>query len=138
MAHQQATTEKITRLLSDNGVCLLRIPVKSDYIWQRYGVDWVQLDAPRHFFLHTMRSLRLLAEKSGLRIEDSVFDSTEFQFWGSEQYNKDIPLRAQNSYYVNPTGSIFTTRELTEFKTTRNRIEQSLSRRSSRIFILKE
>ena len=116
MAHQQTTTEKITRLLSDDGVCLLRIPVKSDYIWQRYGLDWVQLDAPRHFFLHTMRSLHLLAEKSGLMIEDFVFDSTEFQFWGSEQYKKGIPLRAQNSYYVNPKGSIFTSRELAEFK----------------------
>jgi SAM-dependent methyltransferase len=116
MPRQQTTIDKISRLLSNNGVYLLRIPVKSDYIWQRYRVDWVQLDAPRHFFLHTMKSLRILAERSGLLIEDFVFDSTEFQFWGSEQYRRDIPLRAQNSYYVNPKESIFTTRELTEFR----------------------
>ena len=116
MFNQQATIEKISRLLSSNGVCLLRIPVKSAYIWQRYKVDWVQLDAPRHFFLHTIKSLGLLAEKSGLQIEDFVFDSSEFQFWGSEQYKRNIPLRAQNSYYVNPRESIFTTRELIGFR----------------------
>jgi SAM-dependent methyltransferase len=116
MPHQMATINKVSRLLSNNGACLLRIPVKTDYIWQRYGVDWVQLDAPRHFFLHTLKSLRLLAEESGLLIEDVIFDSTEFQFWGSEQYRRNIPLRAKNSYYINPKESIFTTRELNEFR----------------------
>ena len=114
--NQQETIGKISRLLSNRGVCLLRIPVKSDYIWERYGVNWVQLDAPRHFFLHTVTSIRLLVERSSLLIGDIVFDSTEFQFWGSEQYKRNIPLRAPNSYYINPKGSIFTNTEMTEFR----------------------
>ena len=76
-------TTKISKILSENGVCIIRIPVKTKYIWNCYSVNWVQIDAPRHFFLHTLKSFELLVEKSGLSIQDVIFDSTEFQFWGS-------------------------------------------------------
>jgi hypothetical protein len=33
------------------------------FAWEKYGVNWVQLDAPRHLFLYTERSFRLLAKK---------------------------------------------------------------------------
>ena len=113
---QLATLSKACGMLSKSGVCLLRIPLKTDHIWNLYGIDWVQIDAPRHFFIHTMRSLRHLADKAELLIKDVVFDSTEFQFWGSEQYKKDIPLTAENSYAVSPRKSIFTPRQIAEFK----------------------
>ena len=41
----------------------------------------VGLDAPRHLFLHTVESMRLLAEEAGFEIKDIVFESSEFQFW---------------------------------------------------------
>lgn len=107
---------KVRRILSEDGACLIRMPVKTEYIWRRYGVNWVQIDAPRHFFIHTLKSFELLAKKSGLAIKDVIFDSTELQFWGSEQYKKDIPLMAKNSYSVNPKGSIFTKMQIEEFK----------------------
>jgi SAM-dependent methyltransferase len=112
---QLATLVKVSRILSDGGTCLIRMPVKTDYIWNRYGVNWVQIDAPRHFFLHTLNSIELLAKKAGLLIENVIFDSTEFQFWGSEQYKKNIPLKAENSYWVNPEKSIFTPDQIREF-----------------------
>ena len=107
---------KVYKLLSEGGVCLIRVPIKTDYIWNCYGINWVQIDAPRHFFLHTLNSFELLVKKSGLSIKDIVFDSTEFQFWGSEQYIKNIPLAAENSYSKNPDKSIFTKKEIEEFK----------------------
>ena len=107
---------KISKILSENGACLLRMPVKTEYIWNKYGVNWVQIDAPRHFFLHTLKSFELLVKKSGMSIQDMIFDSTEFQFWGSEQYKKNIPLLAENSYSENPNKSIFTKKEISEFK----------------------
>ena len=122
ISDQLETLLKISKILSENGICLIRVPVKTKYTWDRYGVNWVQIDAPRHFFLHTLKSFGLLVEKSGLSIKDVVFDSTEFQFWGSEQYTRDIPLLSENSYSVNPKKSIFTSKQIREFKKMANEL----------------
>lgn len=77
--------------LRAGGLCLVRIPVAT-WAWEHYGRDWVQLDAPRHFIVHTPRSFELTAKAARLRIERIVFDSDEFQFYGSELYRRDVPL----------------------------------------------
>jgi len=51
-----------------------------------------------------------------LVIQDVIFDSTEFQFWGSKQYKRDIPLMAENSYSVDPKKSIFIKKQMKESK----------------------
>lgn len=84
--------KKVTELLSDEGTCVIRIPTVSSFAWKHYGTDWVQLDAPRHIFLHSVESMNLLAEESGMEVTDVVYDSSHFQFTGSEKYIKDIPL----------------------------------------------
>lgn len=106
---------QVHRLLKAGGVALIRIPVAGSYAWRTYQTDWVQLDAPRHLFLHTVQSVQLLARKTGFEVADVVFDSTAFQFWGSEQYRRGIPLRDATSYGVSPEGSPFTTREIEAF-----------------------
>jgi len=116
ISEQLQTLIKVYKLLSEGGVCLIRMPIKTDYIWNCYGTNWVQIDAPRHFFLYTLKSFELLVKKSGLSIQDIVFDSTEFQFWGSEQYKRDISLNSENSYSINPKKSIFTLNEIEKFK----------------------
>lgn len=73
-------------LLNEGGWCLIRIPISASFAWRHYGVNWVQLDAPRHFYLHSLRSMEILAEKAGFVVEKIVFDSDAFQFWGSELY----------------------------------------------------
>ena len=81
------------RLLAPGGTCLLRIPVFPSEAWQRYGVHWVQLDAPRHHVLHSVGSVRRLAAETGFSLGDVVYDAGILQFWGSEQYAEDLPLR---------------------------------------------
>ena len=61
------------------------------------------ISAPRHFFLHSLDSLKTLVRKEKFYIKDIVFDSDEFQFWGSEQYKNDISLKSENSYSVSRT-----------------------------------
>jgi SAM-dependent methyltransferase len=97
MSNQLATLQAVSSLLTEVGLCVVNIPTVSSYAWKTYGNNWVQLDAPRHYFLHSVRSLRLLAEKSGLELKGILYNSTPFQFWGSEQYVKDIPLRSTQS-----------------------------------------
>jgi predicted SAM-dependent methyltransferase len=77
--------------IKSNGSCVVCIPVLG-WAWQTYATDWAELDAPRHLFVHTNKSFSLLAEKSGFRIDKVVFDSTEFQFWASNWYQRNVPL----------------------------------------------
>jgi len=79
------------RLLKKGGVLLVCIPVLNT-AWDIYQNNWVQLDAPRHFVLHTVKSINMLADKTGFKIKQTLFDSSEFQFLGSELYQKGIPL----------------------------------------------
>jgi len=104
-----AILKNIHKLLNPKGMALIRIPVADCYAWRNYGVNWVQLDAPRHIFLHTVRSMQLLATQSGLRFADVVYDSWSLQFYGSELYKRNIPLRA------NKEKEIFTAEELAAF-----------------------
>lgn len=108
--------KELYRLLKPKRYVLIRLPVVSSFAWRKYGVNWVQLDAPRHFFLHTIKSIQILANEVGFQIADTVFDSTEFQFWGSEQYLKGIPLKDSNSYAENPQQSIFSKEQIQSFK----------------------
>lgn len=92
MADPDAALRDVARLLRAGGLCLLRIPLMPNHAWESYGANWVQIDAPRHFFLHTTRSLLMIAERAGLRLERMWFDSTAFQFIGSELYARDLAL----------------------------------------------
>jgi SAM-dependent methyltransferase len=95
------TLQEIARHLSADGVAVIRIPVADSFAWRKFGVNWVQLDCPRHLFLHTRKGLGLLARKAGLEISKVVYDSTSFQFWGSRLYQKDIALTSKSSILNN-------------------------------------
>ncbi len=113
---QLETLKSIHSLLSPGGFCLIRIPLVSSKVWEEYGVDWVELDAPRHLYLHTTKSIEHVANQAGFRLIYRSWDSTEFEFLGSEQYRQDIPLMAENSFVVNKDNSNFTYREVAKFK----------------------
>ena len=80
---------KIASLLAEQGTCLVRIPIKNE-AWKLYGANWSQLDAPRHCFIHTFRSIEILASHTGLGISSYYCDSNEYQFWLSELYQRGI------------------------------------------------
>jgi hypothetical protein len=84
------------KLLRPAGQLVVRVPVAAA-AWKRFKENWVQLDPPRHIFLPTVKSMEILAARAGLRLGRVVFDSTEFQFWASEQYRRDIPLQDARS-----------------------------------------
>jgi SAM-dependent methyltransferase len=108
------TLGEIFRLLRPGHYAVIRIPVKA-HAWQKYKTDWVQLDPPRHLFLFTARTFNALAEEAGFKVDGVVYDSTAFQFWGSEQYVSDIPLMDSRSYFVNPAESLFTPEQIDAF-----------------------
>lgn len=104
------------KLLNKNKFLLVRIPVADSYAFKHYRNNWSSLDAPRHLFLHTKKSIEILAKNSGFEIKKINYDSRSWQLWGSEQYAKGISLMDNDSYYVNPKRSIFTKKEIYEFE----------------------
>jgi len=114
MPDQHGVFRQLRRLLAPGGVVLLRIPVVGGEAWRTYGADWVQLDAPRHFHLHSRHSLGVLAAASGFAVRRIVDDSTSFQFWGSELYRRGIPLNDPRSPAVT-RGATFTKAEMAAF-----------------------
>lgn len=110
------TLKDIHRLLKPGAHALIRIPVMPSYAWTKYGTNWVQLDAPRHLYLHSIRSMQIMAESANLTITDVNYDSTDIQFWGSEQYLQGIPLKDEKSYAINRSKSIFTREQIRQFR----------------------
>ena len=102
MPNQLSTFQTISKLLNLGGLCLIRIPTVSSYAWEKYRINWASIDAPRHFFLHSHKSIRFLARLAQLSITEIKGDSTEFQFWASEQYEHNIPLLSRKSILKNP------------------------------------
>ncbi|MCO6497404.1 MAG: class I SAM-dependent methyltransferase [Chitinophagaceae bacterium] len=92
--------QQVKRLLTEKGVCIIRIPVSDSYAFEQYGCNWIQLDAPRHICLHTKKSMELLVGQTGLKLGKVVDDSGAFQFLGSEQYKAGIPLNDVRSFFV--------------------------------------
>lgn len=121
---QEAVLAAACRLLAPNGVILVRIPIVSSYSWRHYGTNWVEMDPPRHLYLHSKGSIQLLAEKAGLNLYSTICDSLELEFYGSEQYQRDIPLTAKNSYWLNHDNQIFTRDEIEGFKNMAHQVNE--------------
>ena len=79
------------RLMADDGRILIRMPIMGMAAWERYGIHWSQIDAPRHLVLYTPEAMEHMARDAGLVVERLFFDSWSFQFWGSELAQRGLP-----------------------------------------------
>ena len=116
MEFQVEMLEKCKRLLKPGGKLLIRIPVFSKVLFARYGVDLVSLDAPRHFYIHSLNSMEHMCRKTGLKILHIEHDADESTLWASEQYKKGICLFADISYGKSRERSIFSKQDIRGFK----------------------
>lgn len=78
--------------LNPGGKLLIRCPVADSSVWKENRALWVQLDAPRHLIIPTVKGLKNKGEQVGFVLEDVVFDSSGFQFWGTELYRRGETL----------------------------------------------
>jgi SAM-dependent methyltransferase len=116
MEKQKEVLKHIKHLLKPSGKVLIRIPLVSDTLLKRYGSNLVSLDAPRHIYIHSLKSMQMLCHEVGFKIQQIAFDAEEFSFWASEQYAKGICLNAPNSYARTREKSMFTKGMIKEFK----------------------
>ncbi len=80
------------RLLKDNGAIEIKIPTYPNIAFDVLGPHWYQLDAPRHISLHSIKSIKVLAESNSLRIRDCEYDSNCGQFIRSLMYMHNTPF----------------------------------------------
>ncbi len=138
MDQQKDALTDCRNLLKDDGCLMIRVPLIGE-AWKLYQEDWVQLDAPRHFFLHSLKSLQILAGNSGFEIRHTVFDSTGFQFWGSELYKKDIPLfSAEDDFKLFATEKVFDPDELKAYEHNANQLNIDCKGDSAAFYLYKK
>jgi SAM-dependent methyltransferase len=98
MPDSAAALRSLAAKVAPGGTLLLRIPVSDCYARRKYGLNWVAWDAPRHLYLHTRKSMQLLAAGAGLKISGVVCDSEVYQFTSSELYLRGIPHIEHGKY----------------------------------------
>lgn len=91
MINQDHIFLEFKRLLNPGGKVLIRIPFIG-HAWELYGVNWYQIDAPRHMTIHSIKSFKFLCYKHNLRVEFISHDSNDYQFKFSEQYRLNLTL----------------------------------------------
>ncbi len=116
---------KAATLLNPNGYVLIRIPVVGGFAWRKYGVNWVQIDAPRHISVPSEKGIKELAASCGFKMEKMIYESWEFQFWGSEQFQNDIPLHDNRSLWFKSKKSIFSKKQIKDYKKKAEQLNQN-------------
>jgi 2-polyprenyl-3-methyl-5-hydroxy-6-metoxy-1,4-benzoquinol methylase len=121
MDEPREVLDHLYKILNPGKYLLIRTPVMGMYGWKKYGLNWVGLDAPRHIIIHSLKSMKMLAEQSGFEIRKIVFDSVAFHFWSSEQYQNDIALMEPNSYMVDHKAISYSKKDIEQFKKLANK-----------------
>jgi predicted SAM-dependent methyltransferase len=134
--NQVAELKDCHRLLKSDGILMISIPLLGK-AWEIYRDNWVQLDAPRHYVLHTMKSIYLLAERTGFKIKEVIFDSSGFQFLGSELYEKDIPLTDPETHHWVAFEKYFTQEQITKFEEQAQMLNASQQGDAARFYLCK-
>jgi SAM-dependent methyltransferase len=116
MAHQVEQLRQIREILTPDGTCMIRVPIVSRGPWQTYGTNWAEIDAPRHFVLHSEMSLKLAAEAAGLSLKCIQYESDAFTYAASELYRRGLSLHDHSANCRRQFGSVFTASELHQFQ----------------------
>jgi len=93
------------RLLADDGKVIVRLPT-AYYAWKTYRENWFQIDAPRHYWIPTVDSMRILAHNAGFELVESIFDSSYAQFIVSQQYENGVSMADGRSFSRNVIKSL--------------------------------
>jgi SAM-dependent methyltransferase len=110
------TIRAAAALLSNEGLCLIRVPTVSSYAWERYGINWANFEAPRHLFIPSIESIGILAKSAGLKLEKAIYDSTSMQFWASQMIEEDTPIFSDGPIGAGLFSSRFSLRQFQAFE----------------------
>jgi SAM-dependent methyltransferase len=116
MPDPAASLRSIARVLASGGTLLIRVPVSDCQARRHYGTRWYQWDAPRHLYLHTRKSMQVLAAGASMEITGVVHDSSGRQFSSSELYVRGVPYVEHGKYRPGNGPDSFSQREWDAFQ----------------------
>ncbi|OAI04692.1 hypothetical protein A1353_13165 [Methylomonas methanica] len=123
--NQEEMMIQIAEHLNPDGVCLIRIPIVSSRVWEEYKTNWIEFDPPRHLYLHSLESLNFIAKKAGLEVYETQYDTSAFEFYGSEMYARNISWYDEDSPLTNPNSKLFSKEEMINFEKLADIVNQS-------------
>ncbi len=112
----EADLRAAARLIGDRGRVIVRTPVMGSALWERFGVNWWELDPPRHLFVFSRAGLVEMAARVGLELEGSIQETAHREFIGSAQYERDIATYGPGSWFVDPEASTITRADVEAFR----------------------
>ena len=86
---------KIKKLLSDDGILVIAVPMSNSYDANYYGKYWAAYDVPRHLYHFTKDTLEQLLSKHGFKLIEKYpmrFDSFYISLLSEKYKNKSLPL----------------------------------------------
>lgn len=89
LEHVPDPFDSLTRMssfLGPGGCLVIGVPNSRSLAAKVFGSRWYHLDCPRHLYLFTPKSMRLLLEKAGLRLERIRFDKSAWGMAHSVRY----------------------------------------------------
>jgi len=116
MPDSAAALKALSPRLAPGGTLLLRIPVADCWARRHYGLNWMAWDAPRHLYLHTRKSMALLAAGAGMEIASVVLDSSGQQISSSDLYIRGVPYVEHGKYRPGGRPDSFTQEEWDGFQ----------------------
>ena len=111
--------------LAPGGAVLVRLPIADGPLWRRYGIDWVELDAPRHLALPSARGFEQAAARVGFEIVAMSWESGDWEFIASEQYQRDIGMYEPSSWFVDQNAAALTTEQAAAFRDEAKRLNKA-------------
>ena len=116
MPDSAAALRALAAKVAPGGTLLLRIPVSDGWARKHYGLNWIAWDAPRHLYLHTVKSMELLAAGTGMEISTIAYDSSGQQISSSELYIRGVPYVEHGKYRPGNSTNAFSQQEWDGFQ----------------------
>ena len=86
---QNKLVRSIYKVLNDDGIAIIRLPLFSDFMYQKFGQYVQSLDPPRHFYLHTLDSITRLFANANLQAVEIWQDPYIEGFIASEKIRSE-------------------------------------------------
>lgn len=90
LENPEKVLQKTASLLSDNGICLIRIPNIESWGFRFFKEHWSGIHPPYHLFLPSKRGMEILCERAGLKIVDVRWEQLMESFLRSTCYTLDF------------------------------------------------
>lgn len=123
---QHATLSYVRKIINEDGLLVVRIPTVTSDAFDIYQKNWYQLDAPRHLYLHSHKSIMELLSRYGFKVTELSCDSTIWQYYSSEPYAKGIPFYKHMAYFIRTLPLNIITGKFFQYKKLKNSVNKML------------